>query len=70
MITLAAVVVEVEVVPYWGDVDLDGLGEVSQSGSVGRCDEVRAEAGRRAACVGTGWSAEVATVALARAEVT
>lgn len=29
-----------------------------------------AESGRRAACVGTGWSAEVVTVALARAEVT
>lgn len=58
--------------PYWGDVGLGDLGEVNQSGSVGRCDEVRAEAevGRRAACVGTGWSAEAATVALARAEVT
>lgn len=56
--------------PYWGDVGLGGLGGVSQSGSAERCDEVRAEVGRRAACVGTGWSAEAATAALARAEVT
>lgn len=58
--------------PYWGDVGLGDSGGVNQSGSVGRCDEVRAEAevGRRAACVGTGWSAEAATVALVRAEVT
>lgn len=51
---LAAGVAEVGAVPYWDDVDLGGLGGVSQSGSVGRCDEGRAEAGRRAACVGTG----------------
>lgn len=40
--------------PYWGDVGLGGLGGVSQSGSAGRCDEVRAEAETRAACEGTG----------------
>lgn len=56
--------------PYWGDVGLGDLGGVSQSGSVGRCDGVRAEVGRMAACAGTGWSAEAATVALAKAEVT
>lgn len=58
--------------PYWDDADLGGLGGGSQSGSVGRYDEGRAEAetGRRAACVGTGLSAEVVTAALARAEVT
>lgn len=58
--------------PYWGDVGLGGPGGVSQSGSAGRCDEARAEAeiGRRAACAGTGWSAEAATAALARAEAT
>lgn len=49
--------------PYWGDVGLGDSGGVNQSGSVGRCDEVRAEVGRRAACVGTGWSAEAVTVA-------
>lgn len=65
-------IVEVGAVPYWGDVGLAGPGGVSQSGSAGRCDEVRAEAevGTRAACVGTGWSAEAATAASARAEVT
>lgn len=31
---------------------------------------MRAEAGRKAACVGTGWSVEAATVALVRAEGT
>lgn len=58
--------------PYWDDAGLNGLGGVSRSGSAGRCDEARAEAevGRRAACVGTGWSAEAVTVALARAGVT
>lgn len=61
---------EVGAAPYWGDAGLCGPGGGSQSGSVGRCDEVRAEVGRRAACVGTGWSAEAATVVLARAEVT
>lgn len=61
-----------EVVPYWDGVDSDGPGAVIRSGSAGRCDEVKAgaEAGRRAACVGTGWSAEAATAALVRAEVT
>lgn len=68
----AAGTVEVGVVPYWGGVGLGGLGGVSQSGSEGRCDEVRVEAavGRRAACVGTGWSAEAVTAALAMVEVT
>lgn len=61
---------EVGAAPYWGDVGLGGLGGVSRSGSVGRCDGVRAEVGRRAACAGTGWSAEAATAAAARAEVT
>lgn len=61
---------EVGAGPYWGDVGLGDLDGASQSGSAGRCDEVRAEAGRRAACAGTGWSAEAATAALARAEVT
>lgn len=61
---------EAEAAPCWGDADLNGQGGESRSGSVGRCDEATAEAGRRAACVGTGWSAEVATVASARAEVT
>lgn len=58
--------------PYWGDVGLGDQGGVSRSGSVGRCDEVRVEAevGRRAACAGTGWSAEAATAAVARAEAT
>lgn len=43
-------------VPCWGDVGLSGPGGGSQSGSAGRCDGVRVgvEAGRRAACVGTG----------------
>lgn len=63
-------VVEVEAAPCWGDVDLNGQGGESPSGSGGRCDEVTAEAGRRAACVGTGWSGEVATVASVRAEAT
>lgn len=63
---------EVGAAPYWGDVGRDDLGGVSRSGSAGRCGEVRAEAevGRRAACVGTGWSGEVVTAALARAEET
>lgn len=58
--------------PCWGDVDLGGLGEASQTGSAEKYDEVRAEveAGRRAACVGTGWSAVAVTAALGRAEVT
>lgn len=42
----------------------------TQSGSVGRCDEERAEVGRRAACVGTGWSVEAATAASVKAEGT
>lgn len=67
---LAAGVVAVVVVPYWGDVGRGGRGAASQSGSVGRCDGVRAEVGRRAACVGTGWSVEAATAALERAGVT
>lgn len=53
-LTLAVGVGEVGEVPYWGDADLDVLGGVNQSVSVGRCGGVRAEAGRRAACVGMG----------------
>lgn len=58
--------------PYWGDVGLGDPGGASRSGSAGRCDEARAAAGvgRRAACAGTGWSAEAATAASARAEAT
>lgn len=47
-----------------------GLGDPdgeTQFGSVGRCGEGRVGAGRRAACVGMGWSEEAGTVALARA---
>lgn len=57
-------------VPCWSNVDRDALGGATHSGSEGRCGEVRAEAGRKAACVGTGWSVEAATVALVRAEGT
>lgn len=67
---LAAGVVAVVAAPYWGDVGLGGPGVASRSGSVGRCGEVRAEVGTRAACVGTGWSVEAATAALERAEAT
>lgn len=56
--------------PCWGDAGLSGLGVVSQSGSAGRCDEVRAEVVRRAACAGMGWSVGAATAVLAKAEVT
>lgn len=54
VLTLAVGVGEVGEVPYWGDVDLDVPGGVNQSVSVGRCDGAKAEAGRRAACVGMG----------------
>lgn len=53
-LTLAVGVVEVGEGPYWGDADLDVLDGVNQSVSVGRCDGVKAEAGRTAACVGMG----------------
>lgn len=58
--------------PCSGDVGLGGRGGVNRSESVGRFDEVRAEAaaGWRAACVGTGWSVEAATAASVRAEET
>ena len=46
-----------------GDVDSSGPGAVTQSGYVGKFDEVTAEVGRRAACVGMGWSVEAATAA-------
>lgn len=52
--------------PYWGDADLDVLGGANQSVSVGRCGGVKAEAGRRAACVGMGSNVEAATAALVR----
>lgn len=58
--------------PCSGDAVRGVLGGVSRSGSVGRCDEERVEAGVgwRAACAGTGWSVEVVTEASVRAEVT
>lgn len=58
--------------PYWGDAGLGGLGGVSQSGSVGRYDEGKAEAEtvRKAACVGTGSSVEAVTAALVTAGAT
>lgn len=56
--------------PCWDDVGLSGPGVVNQSGSVGRCDEVRVGVGRRAACAGMGWSVGAATVVLAKAEAT
>lgn len=49
--------------PYWGGADSDVLG--GESPSVGRCGGGRA--GRRAACVGRGWSVGAATVAWVRA---
>lgn len=63
---------EVGAAPCWGDVGLGGLGGVTRSGSAGRCDEARAgaEVGRRAACAGTGWSAEAATAASGMAAAT
>lgn len=68
-VTLAVGVVGAGEVPYWGDADLDVLGGVNQSVSVGRCGGVKAEAGRRAACAGMGWNVEAATVALGKAGV-
>lgn len=58
--------------PYWGDAGLGGLGGVSQSGSVGRYGEGKAgaEAVRKAACVGRGWSVEAVTAASAMAGAT
>lgn len=72
MITVAAGAVGVEVVPYWDDAGLGGLGGVSQSGSEGRYGEGKAgaEAVRKAACVGTGSSVEAVTAVSATAGAT
>lgn len=53
-LTLAVGVGEAGEAPCWGDADLDVPGGANQSVSVGRCDGAKAEAGRRAACVGMG----------------